>query len=118
MVTQSDLTQRKCVPCEGGTAPLTLAEEDVLATAVTDWTVNRSQKAHVLQRNFTLKNFSSVIALVNKIAEIAEQEGHHPDLRIHDYKQLEVTLTTHAIQGLSENDFILAAKIDEQFAQQ
>jgi 4a-hydroxytetrahydrobiopterin dehydratase len=107
----TNLVNQKCVPCEGGTKPLTRAEFQVYLDSVRDWQVINDEKA--IQKELTLKDFSTVIALVDKIAEISESEGHHPDLNIHDYKKLTITLSTHAIGGLSINDFILAAKIDE-----
>lgn len=109
-MTTSDLIHKKCVPCEGGTKPLTRAEFQVYLDSVKNWNVINDEKA--IQKEFVLKDFKSVIELVDKIADIAESEGHHPDLNIHDYKKLTITLSTHAIGGLSINDFILAAKID------
>ncbi|MEO8581018.1 MAG: 4a-hydroxytetrahydrobiopterin dehydratase [Patescibacteria group bacterium] len=105
-----NLVHQKCVPCEGGTKPLTRSEFQIYLDSVKDWNVIQNETA--IQKEFLLKNFKEVISFVNRIAEIAEEEGHHPDLNIHDYKKLTITLTTHAISGLSINDFILAAKID------
>lgn len=73
------------------------------------WTVVEEK---AIRKNFVKANFTKALEFVNQIAAIAESEGHHPDLRLHDWKQVEVTLSTHAIGGLSENDFILAAKIE------
>lgn len=112
----ANLTSKHCVPCEGGTEPLTADQENMYLTAVPEWSIDRSTSEHWISRDFTCKNFSDAVALIQDIAKIAEEEGHHPDLRLHDYKFLEVKLLTHAIHGLSENDFILAAKIDETFA--
>lgn len=109
----NDLTQRHCVPCEGGTAPLNSEQEQMYLSAVPDWDLNTSAPVHFIQHEFVCKNFLDAVEIVGKIAKIAEEQGHHPDLRIFEYKHLEVTLTTHAIKGLSENDFIMAAKIDE-----
>ena len=111
MQTVCDLTNKHCVPCEGGVLPLTPAEFAPMLAEVQGWQVIDDHKK--LQKNFKLKDFKTTIALVNKIAEIAESEGHHPDLNITGWNHLQVTLSTHAIKGLSENDFILAAKIDE-----
>jgi 4a-hydroxytetrahydrobiopterin dehydratase len=108
----TDLTKRHCVPCEGGTDPLTQEQEEMYLSAVPNWEIKR-EGTHTVQRDIECKNFLDAVELIKKIAAIAEEEGHHPDLRLHSYKFLEVTLTTHAIKGLSENDFILAAKIDE-----
>lgn len=108
----TNLTQRHCVPCEGNEDPLTEQRENELHTAVPEWELSRSGM-HQISREFTLKNFKTAIAFLNQIAELAETEGHHPNLRLHDYKKLDVELYTHAIGGLSENDFIMAAKIDQ-----
>jgi 4a-hydroxytetrahydrobiopterin dehydratase len=111
-----DLTQKKCIPCEGYIAPL--GPEDVqkyMEQIDTSWNViqnptqdNFPQK---IDRLFTFNDFVEAIAFINKVADIAEVEGHHPDISIH-YNKVTITLWTHAIKGLSENDFILAAKID------
>ena len=69
--------------------------------------------AKMLAKSFRFKNFVEAMQFVNKVAEIAEQEGHHPNIFMHDYRKVKLTLYTHAIKGLHENDFILAAKIDE-----
>lgn len=76
---------------------------------VETWSVLQHKK---LQKNFQFLDFAATLAFVNKVATLAESEGHHPDLNIHDWNKLTITLSTHAIDGLSENDFILAAKID------
>lgn len=110
-MTNQPLTQQKCVPCEGGTQPLTRDEFQKYLDSVDNWQVINDETA--IQKHVQLKNFSQVIEVVNKIADIAESEGHHPDLNIHGFKNLTITLSTHAIKGLSINDFILAAKIDQ-----
>jgi 4a-hydroxytetrahydrobiopterin dehydratase len=103
------LERRKCVPCEGGTPPLTRDQaEPLLAQVSQEWKIEGS----TLIRTFRFHDFKASIAFVNQVAEIAEQEGHHPDLHI-SWNKVRVELTTHAIHGLSENDFILAAKIDK-----
>lgn len=109
---ENHLTQQHCVPCEGGTAPLTETEETNYLTAVPNWKIVRTG-VHKIQREITLKNFIAAVELINHIAKIAESEGHHPNLHLHDFKKLRVVLYTHAIGGLSTNDFIMAAKIDE-----
>lgn len=105
----SELSAKKCVPCEGGAAPLGPDDVARYLGEVPGWT-SRSDKKIV--REFVCKNFSGAMALVNKVAQIAEQENHHPDILIHDWNKVRCTLSTHAIKGLSENDFILAAKIN------
>ncbi len=104
-----ELTKQRCVPCEGGTRPLDGAQVQPLLSQVPGWQVDADGRR--LQRRIELPSFPATIALVDRIADLAEAEGHHPDFCVH-YKVLELTLTTHAIGGLSENDFILAAKID------
>lgn len=106
------LSQHHCVPCEGGVDPLTREEFSVYLPQVSEWQVVEDTS---LVRLFVLKNFVQAVDFINKIAQIAESEGHHPDLLLHDYKKVKVTLSTHAIQGLSVNDFVLAVKIDEVF---
>lgn len=106
----SDLSTHHCVPCEGGTKPLTRAEFTVYLDQVKDWQIVNDEKA--IEHEFTLKNFKGAIEFITKIAAIAEAEGHHPDLLLHDYKKVKVMLSTHAIGGLSVNDFVMAVKID------
>ncbi|MEP7166641.1 MAG: 4a-hydroxytetrahydrobiopterin dehydratase [Candidatus Woesebacteria bacterium] len=103
------LKSHHCVPCEGGVAPLTRAEFSMYIPQIPDWKILEEKS---LQKEFVFKDFVETIAFVNKVAQIAQSEGHHPDLFIHDYKKLTVTLSTHAIGGLSVNDFVLAVKID------
>lgn len=112
-----DLTVKHCVPCEGGTPPLPNAEEDTLHKEVSDWLLLRDPSAssgqvHKLRKQFTFKTFPDAIAFVDKIAPIAEAEGHHPDIYIF-YNKVQLDLFTHAVGGLSENDFIMAAKINK-----
>lgn len=92
-------------------APLTHQEEELYHSSVPEWQINRSG-IHQIQREFTLKDFREALSFVNQIGEIAEQEGHHPNIELFDYKKVRIKLYTHAIGGLSMNDFILAAKID------
>lgn len=104
------LLDKKCKPCEGGVDPLTgkkLAEYQ--AMLLTPWQVILEKK---LQKEFVFEDFQASLAFVNNVAAIAEQEGHHPDFYIH-YNKVVIELWTHAIDGLSENDFIVAAKIDQ-----
>lgn len=103
------LTEIKCIPCEGGMPPLTLEEIDPLKKQIpNDWEVTGNQK---LQKHFEFKNFVDAMSFINKIAKLAEEEGHHPDFCV-SYNKIDITLTTHAIGGLSQNDFVLAAKIE------
>ncbi len=105
------LAKKKCVPCEGGVEPLNLDRaQELLKELHSDWML--IDQCRMLARSFVLKDFVQALALTNKIGAIAEAEQHHPDLTL-GYGSLGVELTTHAIGGLSENDFIVAAKIDE-----
>jgi 4a-hydroxytetrahydrobiopterin dehydratase len=100
----------KCVPCEGGVKPLKgQTITDYLNKLDSGWNVVGEK---MIRKEFTFINFRHGMAFLNKIAAIAEQEGHHPDVCI-SYSKVQVELFTHAINGLSENDFILAAKIDD-----
>jgi 4a-hydroxytetrahydrobiopterin dehydratase len=105
------LPKRHCQPCEGGIEKLTSAQVDPLLQQVPQWQLDESGDA--IFRKIKLRDFVSAIALINRIAEIAEEEQHHPDLHVTGYRHLRIDLKTHAIGGLSENDFILAAKIDQ-----
>lgn len=112
MTETTELTKRHCVPCSGDTPPLKAEEIFRLHEKVKEWEVTTGRK---LVRRFEFKDFMEAIGFVNRVAEIAEEEGHHPNITI-DYKRVTFTIWTHAIDDLSENDFILAAKIDEAFA--
>ena len=105
-----DLTQKKCVACEGGAQPMTPMEAEAMSKHINGWAVARGAKS--ISKSFTFKNFVEAMNFANKITPIAETEGHHPDLSI-GWGKVDIELTTHAIKGLSENDFILAAKIDK-----
>ena len=101
------LTQKKCIPCEAGTPTLETAKINELLKEIPAWQLKEGH----LYKKFKFKNFVEAMKFVNKIAEIAESEGHHPDFSVH-YNKVEVEIWTHAINGLSENDFIVAAKIE------
>lgn len=105
-----NLTTMKCIPCEGGVAPLNrIQAEDLLKQLNSAWTIDSETKS--ITRRFEFKGFQKTIGFVNALAWVVNQENHHPDLKV-GYNYCEVTFTTHAIDGLSENDFICAAKID------
>lgn len=110
-MTGTDLTTKHCVPCEGGMPPLEEKQEDALHQEVSSWLLLRDGN-HKLRRQFSFKTFLDGIEFVNKVAKIAESEGHHPDVSI-SYNKIQLDLFTHAVGGLSENDFIMAAKIDK-----
>ncbi len=106
----SDLAQAKCKPCEGGVAPLTTAQaEKLLAQLSSEWRLIEQGRA--IQRAFKFKDFYRTMSFANALAHIANIEDHHPDLEL-GYNYCRVRFSTHAIGGLSENDFICAAKID------
>ncbi len=105
----TELAQKKCVACEGGTAPLNRAEAEILLKQLKEWRL--SGDSRWISKEFKFQDFAGAMAFTNAVAEIAESEGHHPDLQI-SWGKVVIELTTHAIKGLSENDFILAAKID------
>lgn len=104
------LAQKKCVACEGGAAPLNNVEANVLLKQIRGWILSPDGKK--ISKQFKFKNFTEAMEFANKITPTAEAEGHHPDLFV-SWGKVVVELTTHAISGLSENDFIIAAKIDE-----
>lgn len=103
-----DLLERKCTPCVGGMAKLTPQQFAPMAAALPEWTVVEEQK---LIRRFRFPNFVAAMAFVNSMAALAEAEGHHPDFAV-SYAVVDVTIWTHDVGGLSENDFILAAKVE------
>ena len=106
---QLPLTQRTCKPCEDGTEPLPLSAAQVLLADLSGWELIDGK---LLRKQVQCKDFLGAIAFIQKIAPIAEANDHHPDLHLTGYRKLTIELSTHAIGGLSENDFILAAKID------
>lgn len=106
----SELQAKKCLPCEGGVDPCPLDFSKKQLEELQQWKITDDGKC--IERKFAKKNFVQCLKLLNKIGELAEEEQHHPDLHLTGYRNLKVVLTTHAIGGLSENDFIVAAKID------
>jgi 4a-hydroxytetrahydrobiopterin dehydratase len=103
------LAARSCVPCRGGIPPLTAGAAEGLLAGTPGWRLE--QNATRLQRHFEFRDFVEAMRFVNRVADVAEQQGHHPDFEIH-WNKVDLTLWTHKIGGLHENDFILAAKID------
>jgi 4a-hydroxytetrahydrobiopterin dehydratase len=104
----SDLASKTCVPCKGGVPPLAGKDLETLAEQVPQW---KMMDGHHIMRTFTFSDFRQALAFVNKVGEIAEQQGHHPDILL-SWGKAEITTWTHKIDGLTESDFILAAKID------
>ena len=111
MMTNNELTQKKCVPCEGIGKPLEAKRAAEFLSQVSGWQIAPDGKA--IYREYITKNFVAAVEFINKIAEVAEAENHHPDLHLTGYRKLRIDLSTHALGGLSENDFIVAAKINE-----
>ena len=109
----SDLLNKKCVPCEGGVLPFDISEIHKYQKKVDGWNIIKNEKKNFfLNKKFNFENFSESQEFVNKVGLISEEEGHHPDI-LFGWGYAEIKITTHAIEGLSENDFILAEKIDQ-----
>ena len=112
MQVSGDLTQKKCVPCEGGVKPLMPDEyEAYLRTELSGWNAVEEKS---IEKEYKFKDFQEALDFVSKVGQIAESENHHPDIFLHGWNKVRLTLSTHAIGGLSENDFILASKIDAE----
>jgi 4a-hydroxytetrahydrobiopterin dehydratase len=109
----NDLINKKCAPCEGGVIPFDISEIHKYQKKVDGWDVkSNDKKIFYLEKNFRFKNFLDSQKFINKVGEISENEGHHPDINF-GWGYAKILITTHAIEGLSQNDFILAAKIDQ-----
>lgn len=109
--TAQELTNKKCLPCEGGVDPCPLDFSQRQLQNLPGWELTGDKKR--IRKEWTVKNFMEAIRFFNEVAKIAEDDGHHPDLHLVGYRNMAIELWTHAIDGLSENDFILAAKIDQ-----
>ena len=105
----SSLAQKTCVPCRGGVPALRGEALQTLARQVQDWIVNNE---HHLSKNYKFPDFRAALAFVNKVGALAEEQGHHPDIFL-AWGKVDITIWTHKIDGLTESDFILAAKIDQ-----
>ena len=105
----STLASERCLPCEGGIPPLSSDEAAALLTELVGWSLSDDGR---LRKSWRMKDFREVIAAVKSIADVAEHQQHHPDLHIEEYRNLRVEVWTHAINGLTRSDFVLAAKID------
>ena len=109
----NELLKKKCVPCEGGAIPFDISEIHKYQKKVGSWNIIKNEKnIFLLEKNFQFKNFKESQVFVNNVGKISEEEGHHPDI-IFGWGYAKINITTHALEGLSENDFILAAKIDQ-----
>ena len=111
MTTATDLTHKHCQSCEGGVPALAGEEITQLLQAVPDWKLTADGKR--LRREWRAKDFATGLDFFNRVGQLAEAEDHHPDLHLTGYRNAAIELSTHAVGGLTENDFILAAKIDK-----
>ncbi len=112
-IIMNELLKKKCVPCEGGVKPFDVSEIHKYQKKVDGWNINKNNKGtFFLEKEFKFKNFKNSQNFVNDVGKISEEEGHHPDIYF-GWGYAKINITTHAIEGLCENDFILAAKIDE-----
>jgi 4a-hydroxytetrahydrobiopterin dehydratase len=109
--TTEQLTHKKCVPCEGGVPKYALAEAQDQLKQLVGWRL--THEGERIRKDWVMKHFVAGMEFFSRVAGLAEQEGHHPDLHLEGYRNAWIEIYTHAIGGLSENDFILAAKIDE-----
>jgi 4a-hydroxytetrahydrobiopterin dehydratase len=109
-LTHDDLTGKHCVACEGGIPALSPVEVRDHLAAVPDWKLTEDGKR--IARKWKVSNFVAGLAFFEKVGRLAEEEGHHPDLHLVGYRNVTIEIWTHAVGGLTENDFILAAKID------
>ena len=108
-----ELLNKNCVPCEGGVTAFDISEIHKYQKKIDGWDViKNNSNIYLLEKKFTFKNFIESQNFVNEVGKISEQEGHHPDI-LFGWGYTKINITTHAIEGLSENDFILAAKIDK-----
>ncbi len=104
----SGLSQKNCIPCQGGIPPLAESQASHLLNETPGWSITEGK----LVREFKFKDFKGAIAFINQVADIAESQNHHPDINLYGYNKVRLTLFTHKINGLHENDFILAARIN------
>lgn len=104
----TELTQKKCLPCEGYGSSMTEDETLEYIKKVSGWSIVNNR----IEKNFKFKDFVTAMKFVNSVASLAEQEGHHPDMHLHSWNKVKIITYTHVVNGLTENDFILAAKID------
>ena len=109
----TDLSDKHCAPCEGGILAFDVSEIHKYQKKVDGWDVKiNEKKKYFLEKNFIFKNFTNSQNFIDKVGQISEKENHHPDISF-GWGYAKITITTHAIEGLSKNDFILAAKIDK-----
>ena len=106
----NSLTEKKCKPCEGKDKPYTAIEAEKYLLQTPGWTLDKEH--NLIAKEWIAKNFMEAIEFIRRVAGVAEAENHHPDIHLTGYRKVRIELTTHAIKGLSENDFIVAAKIN------
>jgi 4a-hydroxytetrahydrobiopterin dehydratase len=104
------LKAMKCKPCEGGVLPMKKAQASKYLKGLDGWILAPSSNS--IRRKFSFANFKEALDFINKVGTISEKEGHHPDIYLHSWNKVDIKLYTHAIGGLSINDFVVAAKID------
>ena len=107
-----ELSQKTCTPCQGGISPLTLSQAEASLPQAPDWQLLNSGTR--LERRFTFKTFAAALAYINRLGDLAEAEGHHPDITF-GWGYASVLFYTHKINGLHENDFIMAAKVNQLY---
>jgi len=110
-LTEPELAQKKCKPCEGGVESVSTAQAKEQVARLPGWGLLGDGKS--IRKEWVVKDFSTAVNFFQRVAEVANKEDHHPDLHLTGYRKVAIELSTHAIGGLSENDFILAAKIDQ-----
>jgi len=110
-MTTEELVAKKCQPCEGGVEPYTRQQSEEQLKRLTGWRLTHDGQR--IRKDWVVKNFVAGMNFFSRVADVAEEDGHHPDLHLEGYRNVWIELWTHAIGGLSENDFILAAKIDQ-----
>src|SRR4051812_15827615 len=111
MTTTAELTHKHCTACEGGIPALTRAQVADLLPSVPEWKLTADNQR--IRREWKVRDFMTGLEFFQRVAQIAEAEGHHPDLHLVGYRNVAIEIWTHAVGGLTENDFILAAKIDQ-----
>ncbi len=110
--TTSDLIKKHCVPCEGGVDPIKGEKLQYYLPAIPEWSLIDEMK---IERDFSFKDFKETMTFVNEVAKLAEEEQHHPDIFLHNWNKVKISLMTHKIKGLFDNDFIMAVKINNIF---
>jgi len=109
--TTEELSSKRCAACEGGVDKVSVDEAREQLEALSGWEL--TQEGERICKGWAVKDFIAGMTFLERVAELAEQEGHHPDLHLEGYRNVRITLSTHAVGGLSQNDFVLAAKIDQ-----